>query len=217
MTPRLARCPTSSGSSVSRRSLSGAVLIAGMAAAILLYLVGGPPPPTPPSQVPHAAQAFDAKLRETAAGLHSRATTLADLPRLGAAVATDAATVQDLTQDELAFRLKPGETIEIGQVTKGGQALSLLRIPKGQTVSPPLDKPGVYLWPGPVLSEVVSIQPTVVTDIQRGALAVSLTVDPQKIVAELEALKVPARLEADGKVIAATRAAIAPGAKTASF
>src|SRR5262249_13762476 len=82
---------------------------------------------------------------------------------------------------------------------------------------PPLDKPGVYLWPGPVLSEVVSIQPTVVTDIQRGALAVSVPVDPQKIVAELEALKVPARLEADGKVIAATRAAIPPGAKTASF
>src|SRR5436305_14808038 len=52
---------------------------------------------------------LDGRLREVAAGIDARAATLADLPRLQVAVATDAETVRNLTQDELMFQPKPGE------------------------------------------------------------------------------------------------------------
>ena len=193
---------------MSRRSLSLPVLAVGLAAATLLAVVGGgPAPPTGASpRVVRVGQAIDSRLREAAAGLHSRATTLADLPRLGAAVATDAATVQDLTQEELAFRLKKGETIEIGQITKGGKAVLLLRIPKDSPVGAPLAKPGVSLRPGtpPILSEVVSIQPTVTTDIQSGAVAVSWQVDLPALAAELDGLHAAGRIEIGHETVAAT-------------
>ena len=76
------------------------------------------------------------RLKESRAGLHTRVSTLAELPRLAAAVATDAATVADLTQDELAFRPHPGETIAIGQIGKrsGKPAAVLLLTPSHATL-----------------------------------------------------------------------------------
>jgi hypothetical protein len=200
---------------VSRRSLSSVIAVLGLAAGAGLFFVGRPAAPTLPEALPRAAEALDGKLREVAAGLHSRATTLADLPRLASAVATDAATVQDLTQDELAFRLKAGETIEIGQITKAGQALSLLRIPKESKAAPLLDPPGVSLSVAGgalMLSEVVAIQPAT-TDIARGAIAVSWPVDAQPIVAALDAAGTPARLEVGGQMVATTSAALPAGAE----
>src|SRR5262249_57330889 len=135
----------------------------------------------------------------------------------GTVAATDGATVQDLRREELAFRLKPGETIETGQLAKSGKVASLLRIPKGATAAPPLDKPGVYATAaasGIVVSEVVAIQPTVTTDILRGALAVSWLVDPKPFLAELESAKIPARIELAGKTVVATGAAIPAEAPT---
>ena len=49
-------------------------------------------------------------IRETAAGVQARADTLAQLPRLGWAVATDEDTMRDLTTEELAFRPRPANT-----------------------------------------------------------------------------------------------------------
>ena len=59
------------------------------------------------------ARDLDGKLRETRAGLRSRASTLADLQVLKDAVASDLLTVQDMANRELSFRTRPGETIEI--------------------------------------------------------------------------------------------------------
>ena len=62
------------------------------------------------------------------AAVHARAQTLAQLPRLVAVVGTDEATVRDLTNDELAFRVRPDETIELAQ--RGPDGLrALLRLP----------------------------------------------------------------------------------------
>lgn len=62
------------------------------------------------------------------AAVHARTSTLAQLPRLVAVVGTDEATVRDLTNDELAFRVRPDETIELAQ--RGPDGLhALLRLP----------------------------------------------------------------------------------------
>jgi hypothetical protein len=72
---------------------------------------------------------LEGHLRETAAALHARVATLADLPRLAAAVSTDAQTMRDLTQDELAFQPRRGEAIAIGQVPRTGEPVVLLAFP----------------------------------------------------------------------------------------
>src|SRR5436309_1011856 len=90
-------------------ALLGAAGLAGVAAT-------RPSPPT--FDVDELTRTLEARLGEATAGLHIRVGTLAELPRLAVAVATDARTVGDLTQDELAFRPHPGETIAIGQIPK---------------------------------------------------------------------------------------------------
>ena len=76
-----------------------------------------------------AAADLDALIRERRRR-QARADTLAQLPRLGWAVATDENTVRDLTTEELAFRPHPGEHIEITQMRRGGgEPRRLLRLP----------------------------------------------------------------------------------------
>src|SRR5262249_23177718 len=115
---------------------------------------------------------------------------------------------------------KPNETIEIGQINAKGEPVSLLRIPKGATAAPPLEKPGVTLRTAPngiLLSEVVAIVPTVTTEVQRGAIAVSWVIDTQPLTATLAGVGAPARLELGGQPVAASSAAIPSGAATASL
>lgn len=198
-------CPISSGSLVPARSLSlGAV---GLAAATTLFLLSTVAPSTAPSDaVERVGAEFDAMLRENAAGLHGRIATIAELPRLANAVATDARTVQNLTNEELAFRTRPGETIEIGQITNAGAVVSLLRIPSDGPAAPPLDKTGPALAAadnGLLISEVVAITPSQTTEVQRGAIAVSWRIDGDTLRSKLEALGEPVRLEFRGRVIAA--------------
>jgi hypothetical protein len=72
---------------VAGRSASYVIGALGIAAATTLFLLGGEsatPAATPPELVQIAAD-LDTRIREAAAGLRSRAQTLADLPRLAAA------------------------------------------------------------------------------------------------------------------------------------
>jgi Protein kinase domain len=139
----------------------------------------------------NVAAEIDARLREAAAEARSRAQTLADLPRLALAVATDAATVRDLTAEELAFRPRPNETIEIGQVPRaGGEPRSLLRLPATSEVSIPLATPGIHLAvDGKALrvAAVARVEPRERADELYGVVAVSRPVDlvPQAALAEL--------------------------------
>ena len=187
-----------------RVARSLAVVAAGAIAAAALFFLGAPKAPegTPP-EVTRLARALDGRVREAAAAVRSRASTLADLPRLSVAVATDAATVQDLTQEELAFRLKPGETIEIGQV-RAGAITSLLRMPVDAVATPGLDKPGTSLRPdkdGVLLSDVVNITPSVQTGVDLGILAVTWQLDLRP---ELQSIPFPARVELAGRAVAAS-------------
>ena len=108
------------------RRLSIALAAVGLLAALALFLLGQ----KSPDDVRAAAADLDGLIRETTAGVQARADTLAQLPRLGWAVATDENTMRDLTTDELAFRPHPGEHIEITQMRKGGgETRRLLRLP----------------------------------------------------------------------------------------
>jgi hypothetical protein len=104
--------------------------VVGVGGAVALAALA--PRPRTPSLDPAAAAArLEGKLREQAAGLSARVTTLAELPRLATAVATDVATVRDLTRDELALNPRAPETIAIGQRFKDGKLAALLVLPAG--------------------------------------------------------------------------------------
>ncbi len=164
------------------------------------------------------ARDLDGKLRETRAGLRSRASTLADLQVLKDAVASDLLTVQDMANRELSFRTRPGETIEIAQVEVGGRVMPLLKLPPDGPASPPLDAPGTHLMragSGLAVSEVENVDNTARKDaIARGVIAVSWQVDTASIQKRLEELGVGARFEAEGEPVAMGSRAIAAGART---
>src|SRR5204862_3908905 len=92
-----------------------------------------------PDEVQSVAADLEVSIREAAAGVKERAETIAQLPRIGWAVATDEATVKDLTNDELAFRTHAGEHIEITQMRRGGgEPRVLLRRPPDSDIDLPL-------------------------------------------------------------------------------
>src|SRR5207302_1441591 len=87
-----------------------------LVAAIVIFLVGERPAPTPADTgaIDAATTELSTRLRDAASGASARATTLAELPRLGWAVATDAATVRDLTTEELSFQPRDGAMLPLG-------------------------------------------------------------------------------------------------------
>ncbi len=204
-----------------QRILSAAFVAVGLAAAAAAALVGGPRAKAPsPAELDSVTAALDGAVRETAASVHSRATTLAELPRLAAAVSTDAATVRDLTQDELAFRPRVGEVITIGQLPKGGAPVVLLQIPEGAKAQVALDRPGARLvvdGGAASLTEVVVVVPRDRAGELSGALAVAAPIDLKPAAARLDALGVGARLEVEGVTLALGAKPLAAGADTVAL
>jgi hypothetical protein len=124
---------------------------------------------------------LDSKQRELAAAVEARATTLAQLPRLAWAVATDEETVRDLTPDELGFRTQPGELIALTQIDKKtSKAGTLLRVPPTASLRAPLTELGPrFLVSGGdlLVASVVGIEPRERADAVRGALVVARRLD----------------------------------------
>lgn len=130
--------------------------------------------------------------------VEARSAQLAALPRLAAAVATDAATVRDLTPDELAFRVAPREAVELGQV-HGGRAVSLLRAPEGSPPVP-LARLGRHLSVADRelrFTAIASIVPVQDASTMRGAIAVSTAAPPDVALSRLAA-RTAGRLVVDG-------------------
>lgn len=154
---------------------------------------------------------LEGRLRETAAALHARVATLADLPRLAAAVSTDAQTMRDLTQDELAFQPRPGEAIAIGQIPRTGEPVVLLAFPNPEQAPPifPLGL-GTRLVGGHLLSsEAVKVIPRERAEDLDGVVAASMETSLDTFSRELAAAGIKASLMLGGD-------AIAVGAKTAA-
>jgi hypothetical protein len=128
-----------------------------------------------------AADDLDVKQRELGAAVEARATTLAQLPRLAWAVATDEETVRDLTTDELGFRAQPGELIALVQIDKKtGRVATLLRAPPTAALGAPLTAPGAHalIVGGELLvARVVSVEPRERGDAVRGTLMVARRLD----------------------------------------
>ncbi|HEX2569988.1 MAG TPA: serine/threonine-protein kinase [Polyangia bacterium] len=205
------------------RSLSIGIAAVGLIAAAALIGLGLRRPGPAPEELTALGGELDTVVREAAAGVHARATTLVELPRLQAAVSTDAATVRDLTQEELAFKTKPGETIEIGQLPKSGAPVSLLRLPlvaddkSDQRWTPPLAPLGgrLAIADGHLyFAEVLKVEPTHRTEELDGALAVSHAVDLTPVQARLDRLGIGARLEIAGAQLPLSAQPLAAGVET---
>jgi len=176
------------------RRLSGSVALAGLLAALGIFLLGRE---APSDDLGVAVADLEAGIRENAAGVQARADTLAQLPRLGWAVATDENTMRDLTAEELAFRPHPGEHIEITQMRKGGgETRRLLQLPPGSDMALPV-LPGTQM----IVRQnklhvvtVVSIEPRQRAEELVGILAVSKVIDTTAIEQRLAARGIDAEL-----------------------
>jgi hypothetical protein len=163
---------------VRRSALSaGGGLAIGAGFALFGALLGGPST----EKLGVLALDLDARVREARAAVEARTDTLAQLPRLAWAVATDEQTVLDLTADELAFKPQQGESIEIGQVMNADRrVVPLLHLGEKDVVHLPLGEPGPHL----VLADdrlhvvmVAGIAPKTRSNELRGAVGVSRPVD----------------------------------------
>ncbi len=176
------------------------VAAVGLGGAIGLLLVGRSG--ADPSRLDAVVADLDARVRETAAAAQARAQTLAQLPRLAWAVATDEQTMLDLTADELAFQPTPGEYIEIGQVNKKtGAITSLLRLGAMPLHNLPLADPGMHVVArGKELhaATVVSVEPKQRADEIRGSVLVARLIDLAPVAAKVDELGGLARIEAPG-------------------
>lgn len=194
-----------------RRAYCLPVISLGAAAVGMLLGTARRPAAGPTEQeIAQVASEIDVGLRATAAGVSARAQTLAELPRLALAVATDRETVDDLTNDELAFQPRQGETIELAQIPRaGGPPVSLLRLPVGASIAVPLAPPGLHLVAtGSTLriASIVRVRPRERADEIDGALSVSWPIDLSRAAAQLDEIGAGARLETPTGAIALGRA-----------
>jgi hypothetical protein len=199
------------------RSLSIGVAVAGLAGAALLVGLGARRPGTAPEELTALGGELDTLVREAAASARARATTLVELPRLQAAVATDVATVRDLTREELAFKTRPGESIEIGQLPRGQEPISLLRLPDDTSWAPPLTPLGGRLAINDgrlYFAEVLKVEPTQDADKLEGVLAVSRLVDLAPVQQRLDRLGLGARLEVGTEQLPLSTQPLAAGVET---
>jgi len=175
----------------------------GAAAAVGCAVYAALRAPATPADVTAPARAFEGRLREKAAALAARVATLSDLPRLAAAVATDATTVRDLTSEELAFRPRPGEIISIAQRLRDGRRVPLLTLPDGAEAEPATAagarttvRNGTI-----VLSQTAEIKPTERADELTGLLTIASPADARELGATLLASAPGARVEMGSAVI----------------
>jgi hypothetical protein len=109
-----------------------AALVAGLAGAILVAsgrASAERAAETATSEVSRAAVQLGTRLDAAIASAKMRASALAAMPVVRAAVETDQATLKDLARSEFVFQPAKDETIEVFQVAAEGRPSSLLRLP----------------------------------------------------------------------------------------
>jgi hypothetical protein len=190
-----------------RRAHCLPVISLGAAVAGVLLGTARIPDSGPTAQdVEQVAADIDVAVRSSAAGVSARTQTLAELPRLALAVATDRQTVDDLTDEELAFQPRADETIELAQLPRaGGSPVSLLRRPAGAATDVPLGPPGIHLLVSRStlrIASIVRVQPRERAGEVDGVLAVSWPVDLSRVNARLAALGTGMSLETPGGALA---------------
>jgi hypothetical protein len=168
---------------VPSRALASFVAVVGVAAAVAVALLW---PRAPAVDGVALGARLEQRLREQTAALTARVTTLAELPRLADAVATDEATVRDLTREELALSPRPGEIITIGQQFRDGRAASLLVLPTGAPPDPPARETEVRVRGTALrLTRTARITPRARADELVGLLTASWLVDTNDLAEEI--------------------------------
>ncbi len=163
---------------------------------------------------------IDARLRQSSGTVGSRAQTIAELQQVPSALGTNVETVRDMVKGkEIAFGVKKGQTIELGQVYKDGHETVLLRIPDSMTLSVPLSRVGQHLMVDSgklVVAEVVQVTPPDAEIAQKlkGALSVSQEIDLSDLVDRLDKLGTAVRIELDGQPVVAGTRPMVTGATT---
>ncbi len=145
---------------------------------------------------------LESRLRESSAALRARIATLAEMPILAAAVSTDPTTVRDLTQDELAFRPRAGETIVIAQVPMNGTPVVLLVLPSGADapLTDPSRGPLIRIGGGALhISEAIRVIPRERAKEVQGVLAASQIVDIRDFSERLTDEKIGASIVVGGQ------------------
>jgi hypothetical protein len=186
--------------------VAAALAAAGLLASVLLVWLAGRPAAS--RSIPAELRAtLDARLHQQESNLHARLAALARLPRLAAAVATDATTVSDLTEEELPLRPLPGETFVLGQIPKQGPPVVLRVRPEGAVVPPietsrGLDGPRLEMLAGrPTIIDAIVIRPLERAEEVDGVLAAAAPVALDDLVALVKGASSAAWLEADGVVM----------------
>jgi hypothetical protein len=137
-------------------------------------------------------------LRDAGMVAQQRAASIAAVPSLAYAVATDQQTMLDMTADELSFHAQPGEIVEVGQVAlKSGKVTPLRREGDGALVHLPLGAAGLhFVVAGDTLYavEVVDVQPRGREHVLRGAVGVARAIDLAAASARLAKLGAGAQL-----------------------
>ena len=174
-----------------RGSVVAAGVLALAAAAPLVWLGYVRAREAPAVDPTRPAAALAEQLRAARAQVTGRATALADLKVLADVVATDAATVADMTAAERGFRPRGDERIEIGQVAVGGgAATTLIHLPEGSPPLAQLERTGARVFVdggGLRAADVVTVTPSdsVRAGEVRGLLAVSQPVELWPVIAAL--------------------------------
>jgi len=151
-----------------------------------------------------AVASLDGDIKAARASVDQRATTLAEVASIRAAVSSDPGTAADMAGREIAFKPAPGEVIEIGQNPKPtGAPISLLVLPQGGMRS---SKSGVVGGSAELQGDqllvtktvdVVPLDPNVAKQLN-GFVTVSQILDLKPAIAKIEAEGISATIEVGG-------------------
>jgi len=192
-----------------------ALAVAGVAGTVMIAVVR--PGASAPAPSPQLMAELDAAIAQARREAEARAMALAARPRLGWIVATDEATVRNLTAAELGLRAEPGERIQLGQVMlKGaGGVASLIADPRGAEIPVAQAAFGPQLFISDrslYVAAVAAIVPRDRRDELRGLLAVARPVDLTRPLRRMAGAGGSARLDVGGRALALGVVPTGPGA-----
>ena len=146
---------------------------------------------------------LDGDIKAARATVKERASTIASILQVQAAVATNEDTARDMLKTgALEFKPQAGEIIELGQVVNGKPPTPLLIQPDGAMHSTHAGKPGSYaelMKDQIVVTEVANVVPKDHADELTGYVMVSRPLDLGPAIAGLEKANVAGMLDIDGQ------------------
>lgn len=183
--------------------------LVGSCVAVGVMVMATPSRGAAPASVEEIAADVVVEMRDAGVAAQQRASSIATVPSLAYAVATDQQTMLDMTADELSVHAQPGEIVEVGQVMlASGKVTPLRREGDGALVHLPLGTAGLhFIVAGETVYavDVVDVQPRGRENVLRGAVGVARAIDLKGASAALAKLGAGAQLRiGDGAITLGT-------------